>query len=81
MGEMKNKFTTYGATLNVTGYTWEGRKCSYAYSIDPDKPPKTYKDCQRIAGDFESLTTAEVVITTTVSEQTTKKTVIVSGGK
>ena len=59
-----------GCVLEVEGYIWAGGKAKYAYSIDANKPPKTYQDCKRIAGDFESLTSAKVITCVTVSKMT-----------
>ena len=59
-----------GATLEVEGYTWQGYKSRYAYSVDSKNPPKTYAECKRIAGDFESLITAKVVTCKTVTRRT-----------
>jgi hypothetical protein len=40
--------------LHVVGYTWQGFKSAYSYTVDT--PPKNIREAKQYAGDFESLT-------------------------
>ena len=62
--------TQVGCTLEVEGYTWSGYKCKRYYSVNAANPPQTLRDAKQIAGDFESLTSANVI---TVETVTTRK--------
>lgn len=73
-----DKRSTTSTHLHVKGILWCGKKSSYDYPLDNNDPsrrvPNTMEQARRIAGDFQSLDSAEVVVTE--SEITTTRTTI-----
>lgn len=50
-------------TLHVTGWLWCGRQAEHEYPLDDAQRITSIRDAQRIAGDFESLSSAEIITT------------------
>ena len=57
--------------LEVKGHTWGGFAAEHSYVLPLNSiHPKTLAEAKRIAGDFESLTSARIVITTKEVKET-----------
>ncbi len=68
-----NRYSTIDCELHVTGHLWSGPKASHVYRIDSENSiPKSMADAKRIAGDFESLETAKIIITEQEISETTQ---------
>lgn len=79
---MRKQSKSETKTLNVKGFTWGGQEATYSYDLSKAyhrrpglvNPPTTLDEAKKIAGDFESLTSASVVtVKTTLIENTTVK--------
>ena len=69
---------TFTRRLRVTGRLWCGSECEHEYPLKEGQAVKTMAEAKRIAGDFESLESAEVethesVICEEISVQTIDK--------
>lgn len=49
--------------LRVTGWLWSGAQCDHEYPLDDSQRVTSLRDAKRIAGDFESLSSAEIITT------------------
>lgn len=60
--------------LSVFGRTWGGASCDCSYPLpnDPDGHPKTLEEAARIAGDFVTLSSADITKVTTEIEVETQ---------
>jgi hypothetical protein len=68
----KDTYTTTQKVLKVKGFTWGGFKAEHEYTLkSSDKAPTTLLEAKRLAGDFESLDSATVVIITKEIKETT----------
>jgi hypothetical protein len=74
---MNNKSTSRSAILHVKGITWSGYNSQYDYSVDPDNPPNDYQSVKRIAGDFETVTSAKLIVNVMTIENTSTQKKIV----
>lgn len=68
-------YTTIRRVLRVRGFIWSGGKCEHEYPLNDSQQPDTLQDAKRIAGDFESLTSATIeTVEREVKKTTTRKT-------
>ncbi len=68
---MTEKFIEKRRILNVKGVTWGGTKSDYQYPLGSRPDPKTMAEAERIAVDFQYLTSASILhatIRTTIKE-------------
>lgn len=57
--------------LEVRGTAWGGFEAEHSYTLRSNEPyPTTLAEAKRIAGDFQSLSSAKVVITTKEVKET-----------
>lgn len=60
---MKTPFLVSFRVLRVVGTLWSGARATHEYTLKEDQNPASLADAKRIAGDFESLSTARIYST------------------
>jgi hypothetical protein len=70
---MSKSIETTTRALRVKGHLWMGRDSEYEYPIGKDEQVNFLSCAKRRASDFESISSAVIVTTKTITTITTKK--------
>lgn len=76
MNKQTRIYKTTKRELVVAGHTWEGFQTNYTYPLDLKTSPMNLRDARMIAGDFQNLSSAVVVVTITQIKETLQTVVL-----
>ena len=68
-----HRYKTIERILFVTGTLWSGPDSSYPYVLKQDQDPKNLSEAKKIAGDFQGIDSAVILVTKSVHTTTRKE--------